>query len=333
MKAVVYRIYGSPDVLHCEDVEEPSPGDDEVLIRVRAAAVNPLDCHFMSGVLIMRPMTGLFKPKMTRPGTDLAGEVEAVGRNVTRFRVGDPVFGVARGAFAEYVCASENRLAMKPANLTFEQAAAIPVAASTALQGLRDRARLQPGQKVLINGAAGGVGTFAVQIAKSFGADVTGVCSTKGVDLVRSIGADHVVDYTRDDVTRSAERYDAILDCAGSHPLSAWRRIMTSKATFLPIGARPGGRWIGMLPHLLRLFISSRFVRQNVAFFVARVGTDDLNVLKDLIEANKVMPIVDTCYTLGEAAAAVRQLKEGHPRGKVVLTVSASGGSVRRPRG
>jgi NADPH:quinone reductase-like Zn-dependent oxidoreductase len=322
MKAVVYHTYGPPDVLHCEDVDKPSPTNDEILIKVRAASVNPMDCHFMSGVLVMRPMTGLFKPKMTRPGVDLAGEVEAVGTNVTRFRVGDPVFGVARGAFAEYVCASENRLAMKPANLTFEQAAAIPVAASTALQGLRDRARIQPGQKVLINGAAGGVGTFAVQIARSFGAEVTGVCSAKSVDLVRSIGADHVVDYTRDDVTRSTERYDVILDTAGSHPLSAWRRVMTSKATFLPIGARPGGRWIGLLPHLLKLFISSRLVSQNVVFFVATVVTDDLNVLKNLVEANKVTPIVDTCYTLGEAAAAVRHLKEGHPRGKVVLTVS-----------
>lgn len=331
MKAVVYHTYGSPDVLHCEDVDKPSPKDDEVLIKVRAASVNPMDCHFMSGVLIMRPMTGLFKPKITRPGVDLAGEVEAVGKNVTRFRVGDPIFGVARGAFAEYVCASESRLAAKPANLTFEQGAAIPVAASTALQGLRDRARIQPGQKILINGAAGGVGTFAVQIAKSFGADVTGVCSTKGVDLVRSIGADHVVDYTRDDVTRSAERYDAILDCAGNHPLSAWRRVMTSKATFLPIGARPGGRWIGLLPHLLKVFISSRFVSQNVIFFVAKVRADDLTVLKKLIEANEITPVIDTCYTLAEAAAAVRHLKEGHPRGKVVLTVSASGGSVRRP--
>ena len=332
MKAIVYRTYGPPDVLHCEDVEKPSPQDDEVLIKVRGAAVNPLDCHFMSGVLIMRPMTGLLEPKMTRPGADLAGEVEAVGRNVTRFRVGDPVFGVARGAFAEYACASENRVALKPANLTFEQAAAVPVAASTALQGLRDRARIQPGQKVLINGAAGGVGTFAVQIAKAFGADVTGVCSTKGVDLVRSIGADRVVDYTRDDVTRSGERYDAILDCAGSHPLSAWRRIMTSKATFLPIGARSGGRWLGLLPHLLKLFIASRFVSQNVVFFVAKVATDDLDVLKDLIEANTVRPIVDACYPLCEAAAAVRHLKEGHPRGKVVLTVAHATSSPRARR-
>ena len=322
MKAVVYRSYGPPDVLHCEDVDKPSPKDDEVLIRVRAAAANPMDVHFMSGVLIMRPMTGLLKPKMTRPGADLAGEVEAVGKNVTRFQPGDAVFGAARGAFAEYVCASENRLAVKPANLTFEQAAAIPVAASTALQGLRDRARLQPGQRVLINGAAGGVGTFAVQIAKAFGADVTAVCSTKSVDLVQSIGADHVVDYTRDDVTRGTVQYDVILDTAGSHPLSAWRRVLTPTATFLAIGAKPGGRWIGLLPQLLTLFISSKFVSQNVVFFVARVGTNDLNVLKDLIEANKVTPIVDKCYTLGEAAAAVRHLKEGHPRGKVVLTVS-----------
>jgi NADPH:quinone reductase-like Zn-dependent oxidoreductase len=322
MKAVVYHSYGGGEVLRCEDVEKPSPKDEEVLIRVRAAAANPMDCHFMAGTYIMRPMTGLRKPKLTRPGVDLAGEVEAVGRNVTRFQPGDAVFGVARGAFAEYVCAKESKLVLKPSNLTFEQAASIPVAGSTALQGLRDKAGIQKGQKVLINGAAGGVGTFAVQIARSFGADVTGVCSTSGMDLVRSIGADHVVDYTQDDITRSAERHDAILDCAGSHPLSAWRRIMTSKATFLPIGAKPGGRWIGMLPQLLKLFISSRFVSQNVVFFVAKVTTDDLTVLKELIEANAVTPVIDRCYMLHEAGAAIDHLEHGHPRGKVVITVS-----------
>ncbi|HEV7590374.1 MAG TPA: NAD(P)-dependent alcohol dehydrogenase, partial [Longimicrobium sp.] len=216
MKAIVHRDYGSPDVLHCEDVEKPAPGDHEVLIKVRAAAANPMDYGFMSGVYLMRLGTGLRRPKSTRPGADVAGEVEAVGKDVTRFQPGDAVFGAARGAFAEYVCGGEDRLAAKPAGLTFEQAAAIPVAGMTALQGLRDKGRVQPGQKVLINGASGGVGTFAVQIARTLGAEVTGVCSGRNVDLVRSLGADHVVDYTRDDFTRGAERYDVMLDCIGN---------------------------------------------------------------------------------------------------------------------
>jgi NADPH:quinone reductase-like Zn-dependent oxidoreductase len=321
MKAIVYHNYGSPDVLRYEDVAKPTPRDSEVLIRIRAAAANPMDYHFMSGAYIMRPMTGLRKPKPTCPGADLAGEVEAVDSSVTRFQPGDAVFGTSRGAFAEYVCAREDRLALKPANLTFEQAAAIPVAGVTALQGLRDKGRIQPGQRVLINGAAGGVGTFAVQIAKSFGADVTGVCSTRNVDFVRSIGADHVIDYTTEDFTRSAERYDLIFDCVGNRPLSACRRVMTPKGTFVAAGVRPGGRWIGPLPYLLRLLVSSRFVSQKVVFFVARIGTDDLNVLKELIEANKVTPIIDRRYTLSEAPEAIRYLKEGHARGKVVITL------------
>ena len=320
-KAVVYREYGSPDVLHCEDVEKPSPGDDEVLIRIRAAAANPLDYHLMSGAFLMRPMTGLRKPKTTRPGVDFAGEVEAIGRNVARFRPGDAVYGALRGAFAEYGCALETRLALKPANLTFEQAAAIPVAGLTALQGLRDKGRLQPGQNVLINGAAGGVGTFAVQIAKSFGASVTGVCSTRNLDLVRSLGADHVVDYTRDDFTRSAQRYDLIFDCVGNHPFSACRRVMPPKGTFVAIGVRPGGRLMGPLPYLLKVFMSSPFVSQRVVFFIAKITTDDLAALNELIEANKVTPIVDRRYPLCETPEAIRYLKEGHARGKVVITV------------
>lgn len=290
MRAIVYRTYGSPDVLQYENVENPTPGDDEVLVRIRAAAVNPMDYHMMGGLYVARPATGLRKPKPTYPGVDLAGEVEAVGKSVTRFQPGDAVFGVGRGAFAEYACTSENRLALKPANITFEQAAAIPVAGVTALQGLRDKGRIQPGQSVLINGAAGGVGTFAVQIAKSFGAEVTGVCGTGSVDLVRSIGADHVIDYTRDDVTTSARRYDLILDCVGSRSLSAWRRVMTAKGTFVAVGARPGGRWVGPLPYLLRLLVSSRFVSQKVVFFIARVTAEDLTTLKELVEANKVTP-------------------------------------------
>jgi NADPH:quinone reductase-like Zn-dependent oxidoreductase len=321
MRAIVYRDYGSPDVLHVEDVEKPTPGEDEVLIRIRAAAANPMDYHLMGGTYLIRLATGLRRPKPTRPGADLAGEVEAVGRNVTRFRPGDTVFGGARGAFAEYACASETRLALKPANLTFEQAAAIPVAGLSALQGLRDKGRVQPGLKVLINGASGGVGTFAVQIAKSFGADVTGVCSTRNVDLVRSLGADHVIDYTRAEFTRNAERYDLILDCVGNRPLSACRRVMTRKGTFVGVGARAGGRWLGPLPHVLMVLVSSRFVSQRVVLFVASIRADDLVVLKELIEAKKVTPVIDRSYALSQAPEAIRYLKEGHARGKVVLTV------------
>jgi NADPH:quinone reductase-like Zn-dependent oxidoreductase len=322
MKAIVYHNYGAPrDVLAVEEIEKPAPGDDEVLIRIRAAAANPMDYHLMSGAYLMRPMSGLGKPKMTRPGADLAGEVEAVGSNVTRFQPGDAVFGTARGAFAEYVCAPENRLALKPANLTFEQAAAIPIAGVTALQGLRDKGRIQPGQRVLINGAAGGVGTFAVQIAKSFGADVTGVCSTRNVDFVRSIGADHVIDYTTEDFTRSVERYDLIFDCVGNRPLSACRRVLTPKGIFVAVGVRPGGRWIGPLPYVLNVLVSSWFVSQNVVFFLARISAGDLIVLKELIEANKVTPVIDRRYTLSEAPEAIRYLKEGHTRGKVVITL------------
>lgn len=323
MRAVVYRAYGSPDVLQSENVEKPTPGDDQALVRIRAASVNPMDYHLMSGMYIARLARGLRKPKPTYPGVDLAGEVEAVGKSVTRFQPGDAVFGVGRGAFAEYVCTFENRLALKPANITFEQAAAIPVAGVTALQGLRDKGRIQAGQNVLINGAAGGVGTFAVQIAKSFGAAATAVCSTGSVDLVRSIGADHVIDYTREDVMTGAQRYDLILDCVGNRSLSVWRRVMTAKGTFVAVGARPGGRWVGPLPYLLKLIVSSRLGSQRVVFFIARVTAEDLTALKELVEARKVTPVIDRRYALSEVADAVRHLKEGHPRGKVVITVAA----------
>jgi NADPH:quinone reductase-like Zn-dependent oxidoreductase len=321
MKAIVYRAYGSADVLHLEDIEKPTPVDGEVLVRIRAAAANPLDYHFMGGAYMIRPITGFRKPKPTVPGADLAGEVEAVGRNVTRFQPGDRVFGGLRRTFAEYVCASENRLASMPANLTFEQAAALPVAGLTALQGLRDKGRVQPGQSVLVNGAAGGVGTFAVQVAKSLGAEVTGVCSTGSVDLVRSLGADHVIDYTRDDCTRGRRQYDVIFDGVGNRPLSDWRRVMTPRGTFVPVGVRHGGRWIGPLPYLLKLFASAPFVSQNVPFFVARVSSEELIALGDLVEANEVTPVIDRRYTLSEAPEAIRYLQQGHARGKVVVTV------------
>lgn len=321
MKAAIYRTYGQPEVIQLEDLPTPVPGDDEVLIRTRAVAMNPMDYHLMGGTMVLRLMTGLRRPKPTRSGADLAGEVEAIGRSVTRFQVGDAVFGVARGAFAEYACAKESRLALKPANATFEQAAAVPVAGLTALQGLRNKGCIQPGQRILITGAAGGVGTFAVQLAKAFGADVTGVCSTRSVDLLRSLGADHVIDYSRDDFTRSATQYDLLLDCAGNRSLWACRRVMTLNGTFVGVGAQPGGRWLGPLPHVLNVFVSGRFVSQRVILFVASVNVSDLIVMTELIEAGKVTPVIDRSYTLSEVAAAVRHLRDGHARGKVVIAV------------
>jgi NADPH:quinone reductase-like Zn-dependent oxidoreductase len=322
MKAIVYRRYGSPDVLQYEDIDKPTVGDDQVLIKVRAASVNPYDCHFMRGTpYFMRLMTGLRKPKVTRLGVDVAGHVEAVGRNVTQIKPGDELFGSCRGAFAEYVCAPESALAMKPDNVTFEQAASVPVAALTALQGLRDKGRIQAGQKVLINGAAGGVGTFAVQIAKSFGADVTGVCSTRNVDMVRSIGADHVVDYTREDFTRSGHLYDLILDCIGNHSFFACRRVLNSRGIFLAVGGASGRWMIGTLARLITVLVLSRFVSQTFVVVMAKGSKEDLTIMHDLMKAGKVTPVIDKCYRLSEVPEAVRYLEQGHARGKVVITV------------
>ena len=322
MKAIVYYHYGSPDVLKCEEIEKPTAGDDEVLIKVRAASVNPLDWHFMRGTpYFVRIMAGLRKPKITRLGVDVAGQVEAVGRNVTQFKPGDEVFGSCRGAFAEYACASESALVVKPANVTFEQAAAVPVAAFTALQGLRDKGQIQPGQKVLINGAAGGVGTFAVQIAKSFGADVTGVCSTRNVDMVRSIGADQVIDYTQEDFTKSGQRYDLIFDSVGNHSLSACRRVLNPKGIYVAVGG-PDGRWlIGPLARRSQALVLSRFVSQKLVMFLARWSKEDLTVMHELMEAGKVTPVIDRRYRLSEVPEAIRYLEEGHARGKVVITL------------
>lgn len=320
MKAIVYRTYGSPDVLRYEEVEKPTVRDDDVLIRLRAASVNPVDWHFMRGEpYIGRAMMGLRKPRLPRLGVDLAGQVEAVGRNVTQFRPGDEVFGASRGTLAEYVCAKEAAVVRKPANVTFEQAAAVPVAALTALQGLRDKGRVQPGQKVLINGAAGGVGTFAVQIAKWLGADVTGVCRTANVDMVRSIGADHVVDYTREDFTQSGQRYDVLFDCVGNHSLSACRRVMSPRGTYVIVGG-PAGRWITPIPEALKALLVSLFISQNVAMFLARPSKEDLNLLRELMETGKLTPVVDKRYGLSEAPEAMRYLETGHARGKVVVT-------------
>ena len=319
MKAIVYHRYGEPEVVRCEELPTPVPADAEVLVRVRAAALNPMDHHLMSGFWLMRPMSGFLRPKLTRPGVDFSGEVEAVGRNVTRFKPGDAVFGVARGAFAEYVSAAEDKLALKPAAMSWDQAAAIPVAGCTALYGLRDKARLQAGQKVLITGASGGVGHFAVQIAKAFGAEVTAVCRTSRIELVKSLGADRVIDYTREDFTRSAERYDLIVDAVGSRSLSACRRVMTRTGIFLAVGARPGGRLLGPLPHLLRLLVSRPFMSQKVVFFIGRVTTEDLTALARMFEANQVIPVVDRSFQLSETAQAMRYLEDGHPQGKVVV--------------
>ncbi len=321
MKAIVYHNYGSPDVLKGEEIEKPTAGDDQVLIRVRAASVNPLDSHLMRGrPYIMRIMMGLRKPKITRPGVDVAGPVEAIGRKVTQFKPGDEVFGSCRGAFAEYACTSESALVIKPDNVTFEQAASVPVAAYTALQGLRDKGQIQAGQKVLINGAAGGVGTFAVQIAKSFGAEVTGVCSTRNVDMVRSIGADRVIDYTQEDFTKSGQRYDLIFDLVGNHSLLACRRVLNPKGIYLGAGI-VGGSMIGLLARLITAPVLSRFVSQNFVVLMARRSKEDLTIMHELMAAGKVTPVIDRHYRLSEVPEAIRYLEEGHVRGKVVITL------------
>jgi NADPH:quinone reductase-like Zn-dependent oxidoreductase len=321
MKAAVCSRYGPPDVVQITDVEKPVPKDNEVLIEVRAASVNPFDWHLMRGTpYIVRIMAGLLKPKDKRLGVDVAGQVEAVGRNVTQFKPGDEVFGACRGAFAEYACTSESALVMKPDNVTFEQAASVPVAAFTALQGLRDKGQIQPGHKVLINGAAGGVGTFAVQIAKSFGADVTGVCSTRNVDMVRSLGADRVIDYTQEDFTKSGQRYDLFFDCVGNHSLLACRRVLNPKGIYIVVGG-PGGRWLGPLARMIKTLVLSRFVSQNLVMFLARSSKEDLTIMHELMETGKVTPVIDKRYRLSEVPEAIRYLEEGHARGKVVITL------------
>jgi NADPH:quinone reductase-like Zn-dependent oxidoreductase len=318
VKAIVVRRYGSPDVLQCEEVEKPVPGDDEVLIRVRASSVNPVDRIFRGRPFLIRLITGLRKPKRPRAGTDVAGQVEAVGRNVTSLKPGDQVFGACRGSFAEYVCGQ--RLVVKPENVTFEQAAAVPVAGITALQGLRDKGQLQAGQKVLINGASGGVGTFAVQIAKALGAHVTAVCSTRNVEMVRSIGADRVIDYTRENFARENERYDLIFDCIGNHSLRACRRLLNPKGTFLIVGA-PKVRT--SLIHALQGLVMSWFVSQKLLMFIGKLTTEELAVLRDLMESGKVTPVIDKRYSLCDVADAMRHLEGGHASGKIVITVSS----------
>ena len=320
MKAIVYHTYGSADVLKCEEVEKPTPGDDEVLIRVRAASVNPLDWRLARAKPYMRRMMfRLGKAKITRPGVDVAGQVEAVGRNVSHFNPGDEVFGACYGAFAEYACTSESKLVIKPANVSFEQAASIPVAALTALQGLRDKGKIQAEQAVLINGAAGGVGTFSVQISKWFGANVTGVCSTRNLDLVRSIGADRVIDYTQQDFTRSGQRYQLILDCVGNHSASACRRVLNPKGVCVIAGAP---KELGpMVARVLNALVLSPVVSQKFVMFIARLRKEDLAILGELIAKGKVTPVIDRRYGLSEVPEAVRYLEQGHARGKVIITV------------
>ncbi len=324
MKAIVYADYGSPDVLELKEIEKPVPNDNQVLVKVRAASANPLDWHYMRGTPYFMRVTGvgLRRPKATRLGVDLAGQVEAVGRSVTRFKPGDEVFGTGGGAFAEYASSSEKKIVLKPANLTFEQAAAVPVAAISALQGLRDKGKVQPGQKVLINGASGGVGTFAVQIAKSFGADVTGVCSTRNVELVRSLGADQVIDYTQQDFTERGQRYDLILDCVGNQPLLRFRRALNPNGTCVLIGGGGpnDGLWIGPPLRFVKALLMSPFMSQKFVPLLAEIRREDLIFLADLMQAGKVTPVIDRTYPLSQVPAAIRYLEKGHARGKVVIT-------------
>jgi len=323
MKAIVQDRYGTADVLELEDVDEPKVASGDVLLRVHAASAHVGDWHFMTGLpyLFRIAGSGLRAPKTRVRGTDVAGRVEAIGKDVTRFQPGDEVFGICDGAFAEYAAARQDKIAPKPANLTFEQAAAVPTSGSTALQALRDAGKVQPRQTVLIIGAAGGVGSFAVQIAKAFGAHVTGVCSTTKVELVRSIGADDVIDYTRDDFAETGQRYDLILDIAGNRSLSHLRRGLAPRGTLVIVGGEGGGRWFGGIDRQLRAQMLSPFVSQKLGTFIAKQKGDNLVVLKELIEAGKVVPVIDTTYPLSEVPEAIRHLEEGHARGKVIITM------------
>jgi NADPH:quinone reductase-like Zn-dependent oxidoreductase len=325
MKAIVQHKYGSPDVLELQEVDKPEIGDDDVLVRVHAASVHIGDWHLMTGLpyllRVVVPDLGLRAPKVHVRGMDVAGKVEAVGKNVTQYQVGDEVFGTCEGSFAEYARAREDTLAPNPANLTFEQAAAVPTSAFAALQALRDRGEIQPGQRVLIIGASGGVGIFAVQIAKSLGADVTGVCSTRNVEMVRSIGADHVIDYTQEDFTRSGQRYDLILDMGGNRSLSQLRHVLLPRGTLVLVGAERGSRWLGGIDRWIQALVLSPFVRQELRPLSTKPNKADLQFLKELIEAGKVTPVIDRTYPLSEVPDAIRYLEAGHAQGKIVITV------------
>ena len=327
MQAMVQDKYGAPEVLELREIAKPELGDHQVLIRVRAAGVNPGDWAIMSGLpYIARPfpLYGMRKPKNPVRGTDVAGVVEAVGAGVTRFQAGDEVFGWCAGSFADYAAASEDALALKPANISFEQAAAVPLAGSVALQALRDHGNVQPGQRVLINGASGGIGTFAVQIAKSLGAEVTGVCRTANMDLVRSIGADHVIDSTREDFTQTGERYDFILDNATNRSLSDLRRVLTPTGMLVPNGGGFDNRWFASAGRLMRAMVSFRFSSRRLGRFLVAQKREDLVALKELIEGGSLTPVIDRTYALGDSAAAMGRMGGGHPSGKIVISVCAA---------
>ena len=332
MKTMVQDEYGSPDVLKLRDIDKPEIGDDAVLVHVRAAGVNPGDWAIMSGLpYIARPVYGLRKPKNAVRGTDVAGTVEAVGANVSRLQRGEEVFGWCSGlggAFAEYAAASEDALAPKPTNLTFEQAAAVPMAGIVALQALRDHGNVRAGQKVLINGASGGIGTFAVQIAKALGAEVSGVCSTRNLEMVRLIGADHVIDYTRVDFTQRDERYDFVLDNVANHSLSDLRRALTPAGTLVPNGGGFDNHWFAGGGRVIGAHVLNRFVSHKLRPFVVSPKLEDLLALKELIEAGKVTPVIDRAYPLGEASQAIDHVGEGHARGKVAITVPGQGANL-----
>jgi NADPH:quinone reductase-like Zn-dependent oxidoreductase len=324
MKAIVQDRYGSPDALELRDVDTPVPADNEVLVRIQAASVNAYDWHLMRGdPYLARLSLGLGSPKAKIRGRDFAGRVEAVGKDVRQLRPGDEVYGEADGAFAEYVCAKDTMAGLKPGNLTFEQAAAVPLAANTALMGLRDSARLQAGQRVLVNGASGGVGPFAVQIAKAFGAEVTGVCSTRNVDQTRSLGADHVIDYTQEDFTKDGRRYDVVLDLVGNRSLTDLRRSLKPEGTLLLSGGgnSEGGSFFGPMGLMLRGKALSPLVRQRLVPFVAAQSKDNLATLSELAESGKLAPVIERTYPLGDAPQAIRHLESEHARGKIVITV------------
>jgi NADPH:quinone reductase-like Zn-dependent oxidoreductase len=322
MKAIVYRCYGSTDVLEFADVEKPRPADNEVLVKVHAASVNPLDWHFMRGTpYFMRLISGLGAPDDTGVGVDFAGTIEAVGSNVERFKPGDEVFGGGKGVFAEYITIAESgALAVKPANVSFQQAASAPIAAITALQALRDLGKLKPGYKVLINGASGGVGTFAVQIAKSLGAEVTGVCSTRNVEMVLSLGADHVFDYTKEDYTESGNQYDLIVDMVSNHSLSKNRRALKPEGILVIVGGGKGN-WIGPMMGPIKALLLSPFVGQEFVMILAQLRRDDLAVMAELMQSGKVTPVIDRSYGLREVPAALQYSEEGHARGKIIVNV------------
>jgi NADPH:quinone reductase-like Zn-dependent oxidoreductase len=316
MKAIVCTQYGPPDVLQCTEAAKPIPKDDEVLIKIHAASVNPVDRIFRAPY-VLRILTGLGKPRDARVGRDMAGKIEDVGRNITRFKSGDEVFGVCRGAFAEYACASEGKLVLKPANMSFEEAASVPVAALTALQALRDKGQIQPGQKVLVDGASGGVGTFAVQIAKALGAEVTAVCSITKMDTARAIGADHVIDYAQQDFTKSGQRYDLILAANAYHSIFAYRRGLSPRGIYV----MAGGGGFQILQGMILGPLLSLLGRKKMRFFIANINQNDLGLLKGLLETGKVVPVIDRRYPLSRVAEALNYLEKKHAKGKIVLTV------------